>query len=427
VSARPVARVYREHARTVDYFAAAVVGVLFAFAGWWPGPIMVMVVYFVIGHRTATRDGLQLEFADSFYYLGFTLSIASLLGSLGLFSGSGALDYDAVLQQFAAGMLTTVTGVVGRTTLQLYHRSPSERLEESTRRIEEEALRYLRSLEVTNEACAALLDRTRARTEAVAQEWVDGLSSRKTDLLRAITSLDHLSASADASASSIDARLRGVVDSLSRVSDALDTFGVRAQHSAGQLGMLDGACTATATELRALGNAAPDVSAQLRDAQPSIVTLGETVRDVAGRINNTTIEWEPLERSTAELVEKVNAICTALAQATTAVTQSAEGLRGGAEVLAGATSTLGTADLSEPLRRATTSLHRFADVIGERSDAIRRNGVAPLVEVISRARSETMALEDALNQIADVVARRLSPPTVTETFIDVAKDVGRDR
>ncbi len=112
-------------------------------------PLIVMTLYLGFGLRVAQNEGFALEFADSFYYLGFTLTVASLLASLDPFGLHPDVEIapKTVLHYFGLGMFTTLYGVTGRTVLQMFYRTPDESVEATNRRIAAAAQDFLRRLE----------------------------------------------------------------------------------------------------------------------------------------------------------------------------------------------------------------------------------------------------------------------------------------
>jgi hypothetical protein len=76
----------------IPYAIATVLGAVAVFVSpdlWWV-PVIAMFLYLGFGLNEARREEFTLEFSDSFYYLGFTLTIASLLASLRPFSGGAS-------------------------------------------------------------------------------------------------------------------------------------------------------------------------------------------------------------------------------------------------------------------------------------------------------------------------------------------------
>jgi Sec-independent protein translocase protein TatA len=154
---------------TVRYAIAVLAGVVpvFISAGFWWIPVVAMIGFFAAGYKQAVDDGMIYEFADAFYYLGFTLSIGALLAALDPFHASTRPNATIMLHQFGLGMLTTLIGVTGRTVLQSYHRLPSETLESVNRQIAEQGHEYLDHLQNLN-----------SRTGALIAESVDGYQRR---------------------------------------------------------------------------------------------------------------------------------------------------------------------------------------------------------------------------------------------------------
>src|SRR5262249_4817920 len=74
----------RRGAYTVAYGVAVLTGIVPVFVSpqLWFVPVLAMAGYFLYGYGVSREGGFVFEFADSLYYLGFTLSVGSLLASL---------------------------------------------------------------------------------------------------------------------------------------------------------------------------------------------------------------------------------------------------------------------------------------------------------------------------------------------------------
>ena len=132
------------------YLAAWAVGTFPLFADpnhrLWFVPWIVMLAYGILGHAKAEQTGTMFEFADSVYYLGFTLSVGALLASLDPFNPNAAPDAEKVFRLFGLALMTTLFGVVGRTALQTFYRVPTETIEGVNQRLTAEARRYVDQL-----------------------------------------------------------------------------------------------------------------------------------------------------------------------------------------------------------------------------------------------------------------------------------------
>src|SRR5438105_15330873 len=91
------------------YLLAVFAGLVSVFVSrdLWLIPLLAMTVYLAAGYAPALRSGFIFEFADSFYYLGFTLSVGSLLASLDPFHTKGVPDPTKVFHYFGLGLFTT--------------------------------------------------------------------------------------------------------------------------------------------------------------------------------------------------------------------------------------------------------------------------------------------------------------------------------
>jgi hypothetical protein len=216
----------RRSIQTWTYVGAVAGGLIpvFITPGLWVMPIVAMVVYAAIAHGPAMREGAIFEFADAFYYLGFTLSVGSLLAALDPFHLGADIDAKRIFHLFGLGMLTTIIGVVGRTGLQIFYRTPSESLESTNRRLIEEAETFLGRIRNLSESVAttaegtasyldlrvtpalgaveASLDSLRSQVEGVA----DVASSIKSAALRTTTALEEFATAHERAASEATAK-----------------------------------------------------------------------------------------------------------------------------------------------------------------------------------------------------------------------------
>ena len=91
-------------------------------------PLLVMGGYIYLG--TFRTEMSRSDVGDSCYFLGFTLTLISLASSL--FSLSGDIQIDTVVQSFGVALGTTILGLIARlvfTTLSSGYQSTRERLE----------------------------------------------------------------------------------------------------------------------------------------------------------------------------------------------------------------------------------------------------------------------------------------------------------
>jgi hypothetical protein len=152
------------------YLAAWALGTFPLFADpdhrLWFVPWIVMLGYGLLGHAKAEQTGTMFEFADSVYYLGFTLSVGALLASLDPFNPNAKPDAERLFRLFGLALITTLFGVVGRTALQTFYRLPSETIEEVNQRLTAEARRYVDRLSELTASMDRILTTQVQTTEA---------------------------------------------------------------------------------------------------------------------------------------------------------------------------------------------------------------------------------------------------------------------
>lgn len=181
------------------YLAAWAVGTfpLFADPGHrlWFVPWIVMLIYGVVGHGKAEQTGTMFEFADSVYYLGFTLSVGALLASLDPFNPNATPDAERLFRLFGLALITTLFGVVGRTALQTFYRLPSETIEEVNQRLTAEARRYVDRLSELTASMDRILTTQVQTTEA---KLLPQFATMENALRTTVTDLTIVSAGAQA-------------------------------------------------------------------------------------------------------------------------------------------------------------------------------------------------------------------------------------
>jgi hypothetical protein len=205
----------------------------------WFIPWLVMIGYGLLGHAKAEQTGTMFEFADSVYYLGFTLSVGALLASLDPFNPAAKPDAERLFRLFGLALITTLFGVVGRTALQTFYRLPTETVEEVNQRLTAEARRYVDRLSELTASMDRILTTQVQSTEAklvpqfatlenvlrmtVADLTViaGGAQSLKATVSDATSSLEAMTAQYKARSSDITTSHDSIVSSANQLSSAL--------------------------------------------------------------------------------------------------------------------------------------------------------------------------------------------------------------
>jgi methyl-accepting chemotaxis protein len=100
-------------------------------------PTIVMFVYIYLTSKKSTAKDIPMSrIGDSYYFLGFTLTLVSLVASLSLIS-SDNINLESIISTFGAALVTTIVGLIARlsfTTLANSHETNRERLDEEIER-----------------------------------------------------------------------------------------------------------------------------------------------------------------------------------------------------------------------------------------------------------------------------------------------------
>jgi hemoglobin-like flavoprotein/uncharacterized protein YifE (UPF0438 family) len=177
--------------------------------------------------------GLIDTFADSVYYLGFILTLLSLIISMMFFNVSdGVLSASYILAQFGAAMTTTLLGMVFRiyykqfdTTLESAQLSVREALDETVKgfniqmrstnrtlaRLTDVMNKNIEDTESRNEKSLELYESTQKKIVALGEDSLNDLSTKSTALIS--QSIAKLNDFADKTSSVIEAFSQKILDS----------------------------------------------------------------------------------------------------------------------------------------------------------------------------------------------------------------------
>src|SRR6267143_4650093 len=272
-------------------------------------PLLVMTSYLIYGLATARKEGVIIEFSDSFYYLGFALTLLSLCVALGSMSGFFQTQVKVdILTAFSQALLTTVYGVVGRVWLQLFYRTSQEHIEATNRQIVELSQEYLSQLQVLNTKATTTLESTIA-------VFSSDLTSRVAGIRKSLAIIDEtLQRSAQASidhAASGEVLVKMVLslgEAASKASgDLVKEFGQVGRTLSKSVGEVEHASALMARHVKSLDESG---IASLRASLRSVVSeakqinkeLGEQVRDLKAEGIGA------LARAIAEMSQRVREI-----------------------------------------------------------------------------------------------------------------------
>lgn len=303
-------------------FVVASVGLLVGFresvllaAGW---AIAVMLVYAAVTWLRFPDLVRTEDFADSFYYLGFLLTLVALIGvliHLGDLTGDNLLE--GVLRHFGIALATTVVGLLGRVLIVMFGRAPAD-FEEAARTKAEQAYDSLtRSLdrmaaeaESFGSGLATRLDTALGPIEPAVQRMVSSAD-------RAAAGLEPLHEALTSFTRSLDAARTAVGDAATSLGGRLDEVG---EQSAGQV-------AAIVTELRAL----------LTPIGQAVRVLEQDIGATRGRLDQSTARFEQRLAATAsamtDVVASLGTLTDQIARLTDDSGQSLRGLRADAERL----------------------------------------------------------------------------------------------
>jgi hypothetical protein len=389
--------------RAYAYFLAALGGLVpvflwqeppLAFLLLWPSSVMLIYAFF--GLDDAKGAHLTFEFADSFYYLGFTLSVGSLLAALHPFSSVRELPEGMqMLRYFGAGMMSTLVGVIGRTVMQLFFRSSGETVESTNARIDEAASQYLENLGALNQRALNLLANGQStveqQLEALNRHW-QGYGPVAETTVNALTTL--LTTSGNA-AVSFGAQLSAIGDKLQSADVALQNWAVhantnwtainQAQLSVKELLLtLDDSCSRVKSAVDVLAG----MVGGMTDVQHSLVEFKDSI---------TRAQLPP-----SPLTDQLTGLSQAISTVTTRLDQAARSLE---TAVSGYQSQLAAVLRHTASPEAIKQLQAFSEIGDEITQL--KDVFAPLKDVLASTITEVKQFNIVLDEIADAATSKL--------------------
>ena len=261
--------------------------------------ICIMASYYYQFHKGQKPAALMSMFSDSVYYLGFILTLASLVCSMLFFNiDSGASSASIVISQFGAAMITTLVGLGLRIYLQNFDTSVEsaqlsarESLDETVRgfnvqmRLTNESLSKLSSVmnksiedtEVRNKKSLEMLTDTQERLVKLGEDSLSGFSSAAKNVIAdSLSELEQLSATISQRVSQVGSE---IVKSNEKLFEDLSEKVEQALSS-----QMNSVTEQIETSLKEAVNASDKFRAELETTNKNIKSLGTTTANVTKNI-----------------------------------------------------------------------------------------------------------------------------------------------
>jgi uncharacterized protein YoxC len=411
LEARKVDRIDRRRStQTWTYVGMVALGLfpVFITPGLWVMPIVAMVVYAALAHGPAVREGAVFEFADAFYYLGFTLSIGSLLAALDPFHLGAEIDAKRIFHLFGLGMLTTIIGVVGRTGLQIFYRTPSENLESTNKRLIEEAEVFLGRIRNLSESVATTAEGT-----------ANYLERRVTPALGAVgISLDDLRSKVEG----VTEAAAAIKSTGERSVTALDEFAIAHERAAREaVTQSDKLATSqkdlsAACELaiREAGAVAERAQSQLQTTELALRGVHVQAVECQKSFAGLTDQIAAVQIDTNPLLESVNSLTSAFNRGAASTDKSLAGLDEMIEAyririgsLSEAAGVVAAHDIQPALSGLAIQLEAMATALRKQADVIDGDQLFRLQEAAQQQLQTVQKINGTLDEIVDAATRRL--------------------
>lgn len=406
-SAPPTGSPVAPLADSSEYFAwayaiAAGIGILAVFLSpaLWPIPSATIVFYYVLGHRRAKDGGTIFEFADSVYYLGFTLSVGSLLASLDPFALRGKPDPETIFHYFGLGLLTTLIGIVLRTVVQQFYRLPSETVEAANRRVREETNQLVSEL-------ASLRSRVMEHAATAVMTYQDQLLPQLGELATSAALVAGRFSSAANVALLIETNSNKVASAVDRLGISYD--GATRTFDAEHLRFIE-AHKSFASDLAlassAIEQASHAAAVGLNDVRASANSGASSLGALVQAIRPTSETAEGLRHALAAVTVGVSEASGALHDGIARLKKQARSVQGAAGSIQRSSDAIEQVDLGGHLSTLALQVEKLASSVGDQQQlTVKETGV--LAESVASALSACQSLHKAVQEIADILTVRL--------------------
>jgi len=374
---------------------------------WW-APALVMLGYWGVMYPLAKKHHFELDFADSFYYMGFTLSVVALLASLHPFDVATDVSAKQELHFFGLGMLSTVVGVVGRTCMQLYHKTVTESAEVINQKMHSASVEYLSGLQELHRRSLGYLEELRGSFVGTSQMLQSELTKHLEQLTEAVReSKPKLSRQIDSGIAAGD-RVSAVVGRLTEIHRELETWSAALS---GQQQVLNSAqgefqsviakTTESAASLRM------EVLEPVKSIGPAIMKMENSIQSASDRVSQLRFNTEPAQQSIDALGIQVTALNQKLSEVSAHIERLLEEYSGRITALQQDLPNLDISEFTSSLADAGTAVKSFGATMTSGTTQMSADGLVPLTKELQQTRAEVQALKTVLDDIANAATVQL--------------------
>jgi methyl-accepting chemotaxis protein len=305
------------------------------------------------------------DFADSFYYLGFIFTVASLIVTLRFMGDEPTNTF--VLSQFGVALFTTLIGLTGKLYFALYLKSEPDRIED-----------LIHQAEMALQAVSEQGDKYRMMLQAVTNNTETALKTATQTLGLTIENL----------ATPLTQPFEDIANNFSNVQDR-----IRQSHE-----NLEVEIAGLGTQLT---SSVESLTSALRESQEESESIGELFPEVRTNLEQLT---EAFQNVTSEINSSKNAFGTLIQESTSTLGTSAEVVARSAEsldqVISGmlTQTTGGREAISEGVAASTESIRQYATELREAAEALREVAVGPWKEATDFMVLDSERFSEAVQQ-----------------------------
>jgi len=150
-------------------------------------PVTIMIGYIFYVQNADINLASSIK-GDSYYYLGFILTLVSLAASLINLSSNNSVDMDSVIGSFGAALFTTIIGLVARLTITTFSAATAERTEQLENEIENSLLSFRLQLEELTNGVITSIVKVQTTTQETLQKTLRSYASINDELTNQFSS-----------------------------------------------------------------------------------------------------------------------------------------------------------------------------------------------------------------------------------------------
>lgn len=398
-------------------------------------PVLFMCLYIFFALRQQSELPISV-IGDSFYYLGFILTLVALVASLYFLAMNQSVNMNNVVGSFGVALITTIIGLIARLVVTSFSVQAKERREHLENEIERSLTTFSEHLDGLTTGVVASIAKVHAETEGTLRETIkrhdafhnEVLESYKASMASAEEevqrSIKQLSARIDAIVVEPDVLSKPLVASIEQITNALDQHQHRYaevnSNLAASNNALSGQFEKSSTVVQEHVNRLEESLARAIESQAGLYQrrlseIGDAILQSFGDIKDLKIEAQDdvknklsaLASEIESLTEGIRNIVTPIEKASLQIGRGSEGIADGVDKLDESTAKI--TELTEAVHKGVSTI---PDV---------KSDLEKLASSINEVTSKLKDVSDTSQKANEAISAAAS--ATESSSVQVAKDI----